>query len=102
MKIKSDFITNSSSASFYLLKKNLTQEQLEKIRNHISVAINMLPDKPDDWDIDDWNPSNSQWVIKENKKSIRGRTELEDFDMYWFLIKIGIKKEFIEYEGEYH
>lgn len=38
MKLRIGFVTNSSSSSFTIAKSDLTDDQIEKIKNHIKVA----------------------------------------------------------------
>lgn len=48
MKIRSGFVSNSSSSSFIVQKKYLSQEQICKIENHIDEAIKILKKKKND------------------------------------------------------
>jgi hypothetical protein len=93
MKIKIDFITNSSSASFYIMKDRLTIEQMEMIRNHIELS-HLFPEQGYDY-----NQPHDAWVITENDKKIMGDTSMDNFNMLWFLEQIGIKDEHIHYES---
>lgn len=38
MKLRTGFVTNSSSSSFTIAKSNLTADQIDKIKNHIEAA----------------------------------------------------------------
>jgi hypothetical protein len=97
MKLKLDFVTNSSSASFTILKENLTEIQIFLIKNHTEV-VNRYEDRdlenlnPENWDNKDW------WKIEETETEIKGNTMMDNFDMKWFLREIGVKDEHIKYE----
>lgn len=94
MKIKIDFITNSSSASFYIMKDRLTEDQILMIYNHINLS-HVLKNKP----MNLYNGPFDGWRITQDHEKVMGDTTMDNFNMLWFLTEIGIKEEYIHYES---
>jgi enolase len=42
MKIRTGFVSNSSSSSYIISKKNLTEEQIYMIKNHVEYCYELL------------------------------------------------------------
>lgn len=88
MKMKLDFVTNSSSSSFIILKENLTELQMLLIRNHIEAATMFDP-----------HIYKQAWIIAETDTEMNGRTSMDNFDMMWFLEMIGVDYKHIDCTG---
>ena len=87
MKLRTGFVTNSSSSSFTIAKSNLTADQIDKIKNHIEAAKKVgMNDFGDLWDIDETN------------FNINGFTCMNNGDMLKFLRLIGADRDNIEWE----
>jgi hypothetical protein len=82
MKIRTGFVSNSSSSSFTVPKGNLAVWQIEAIKDHISFANMMLG-----WPTE---PKFDRWSVEEKSTTIEGYTSMDNFDMSAFMSAIGI------------
>ena len=80
MKIRSGFVSNSSSSSFVVNKGFLTSMQIEQIKNHreLGIQLGVMYSQTD------------YWVIDENEFELLGYTSMNNFDMEEFMEKIGV------------
>ena len=82
MKLRTGFVSNSSSSSFMIEKVNLTKEQIEAIRDHSDFARRHM------YESIEW-PGDA-WTITEDDYCIKGSTSMDNFDMEIFLRLIGV------------
>ena len=99
MKISAEFITNSSCASFVVPKKYLNPYQIEQIKNHIDISEQFIVHRGPQTKI--YNDHGSAWNIEEFEDRIEGDTSMDNFDMTWFLLEIGVNEDHFEMHGCY-
>ncbi|MCL2320322.1 MAG: hypothetical protein FWC45_09570 [Treponema sp.] len=93
MKIRTDYVTNSSSSSFTIRKKQLSEKQIKAIWNHSALGKKLGLEYPED-----------RWEITENEEFIIGETTMDNFDMAELLDIIGVRNTQItwgHYEPEF-
>jgi len=85
MKTRNGFVSNSSSSSFIINKSDLTEQQIQMIKNHSNIAealcqqgtsINYMYMREYD-----------EWFINETDLTVEGYVNMNNFDMYDFLEK---------------
>jgi hypothetical protein len=87
MKVRSGFVSNSSSSSFVISLDDISGDQLDKIINHATVGAELGIDYADS---DYWN------IVVENNE-VCGDTYIDNFDMFEFFQKIGVPEEAVEW-----
>jgi len=76
MKIRTGFVSNSSSASFVIKKDCLTDKQIKQIKSGQLVCLKFGFSKLDAQDY---------WKIEETDTAIFGSTIMDNFDMFHYL-----------------
>ena len=88
MKVRNGFVSNSSSSSFVIKKSDLSQEEINKIINHVEEGKEDI----------EFATLNDKWDINVTKYEVRGSTGMDNFDMERFFNLIGIDKNIVEWD----
>jgi len=101
MRIRNGFVSNSSSSSFIINKKNLTEEQIELIKDHFEVGKKF---EEMYWD-GEYCHNGDEWTInddvdRDGNELINGGTWMDNFPMAKFLSLIGVEKEFVKWDDD--
>lgn len=89
MRIKVDFVTNSSSASFTIPKRNINIIQKVLLFHHLNVFYAYMAAKFKKKH--GYIPSSGdEWIIIERSTTIYGATTMDNFDMALFFKEIGL------------
>lgn len=119
MKIRSSFVSNSSSSSFVIDKTGLTEEQIWAIKNHIKVACWLNRAREDVWleekdcecedvskcshksyNLTFYKAPSDEWIITETDTKLLGDTYMDSFDIEKFLDLIGVSRHNITVEKD--
>jgi len=98
MKIRSGFVSNSSSSSFLIPINALKQYQIEMIIDHIDATKDWLKYNKDEIDARE----DDSWNIDINDKCAYGYTFMDNFDMSFFLENIAkVESKYIHWGDDY-
>ena len=100
MKQRSGFVSNSSSSSFFIPSKAVSEKQIEKIKNHTSNSYFDADTEDSKYARTKEQKLHDAWSIEECYDGVRGSTNMNNFDMDEFLTSIGVDAEDVEWRSD--
>lgn len=91
MKIRSEFVSNSSSCSFYISESDVSVAQYKKIIDHINVYnewLKNLKEEKYEYDHLDQASKGDAWSVRQGDHCLEFYTSMDNFDMHFFLTEI--------------
>ena len=117
MKIRSGFISNSSSSSFCIKLSDLTEDQIDDIQDHYRHARRLSRDfvgKKDDelynqqillrncYRYDKYASESDEWEVFEYGDHLCGCTSMTNFDMDEFFNAIKVDTKVVNWHNDYY
>ena len=87
MKVRTDFVTNSSSSSFIIPIDKLSEKQVSAIINHSELGEKMGIEY-----------SSEAWRIEVTDRMVSADTIMNNFDLGEFLDKIGVNRHLVKWD----
>lgn len=84
MKIRTGFVSNSSSSSFVIMKRDLSPDQIELIKMHGQVSEKLMIQGTHL----DLTYYHQPWDITDTELTLEGNTWMDNFDMSLYLEKV--------------
>jgi hypothetical protein len=88
VKVRKGYVANSSSSSFVVCKKDISDLQISLIYNHIQEG-------PKYGIVDSY-----EWGISETEDTIEGYTDMDNFNMREFMYRIGIDLSKVQFDTD--
>lgn len=106
VKIRNGFVSNSSSSSFVLTRKGLTEEQIdmflhpEKYLPAMKMVYDLIEENAEEYPFESWCEDKfgfidglKEWIVVYHFLTIEGEASMNNFDYGEWAELIGIPKE---------